>query len=298
MAYRAPLLRKLFEKDPNLPSFPDHTRRLLELLKIEDTPLADIAREVEKDPVLALRLVRLANSPAYGLRRDVNSLERALTVVGIGQISAVVASFASVDSCERFLRDPRFVWKDFWAHCCGTAFIAKALAERLGLFLRGAEFLAGLLHDLGYLALAKVDPALFSDAVTEAADHKGFLARGLNTRFGLTVEAAGEILADVSHLAPETIEVVRHLHDPSRAPEPDRVLVSVVSLGNELAHLAGLTFFRGTAEVEVVISELPAWKELSARKPEIGSWDIARLVFELERENAASEAFVNVSHSK
>lgn len=297
MAYRAPLIRNLFEKDPNLPSFPDHTRRLLALLRNENTPLSDIVREVEKDPVLALRFVRLANSPAYGFRRDVNTLERALTVVGLGEISSVVASFASVDSCERFLRDPRFVWKDFWAHCSGTAFIAKTLADRLSLNLGGAEFLSGLLHDIGYLALAKVDPALFSDAVTEAADHRGFLARGLGTRFGLSVETAGELLADVSHLAPETLDVIRHLHDPSHAPDERRTLVSVVSLANELAHLAGLTFFRGTAEVEVVVSELPAWKALSAGRPEMTRWDVARLIFELEREHAASEAFVNVSHS-
>ncbi|NTU60365.1 MAG: HDOD domain-containing protein, partial [Deltaproteobacteria bacterium] len=218
MAYPVPLIRKLFEKDPSLPSLPDHTRRLLEILRKEDTPLTDIAREVENDPVLALRLIRLANSAAYSLGKEVNSLERALAVVGVTQISSIAASFASVDSCERFLGASKFHWKDFWAHCSGTAFIAKALAERLEVALNGTEFLAGLLHDIGYLALAKVDPALFGDAVREASEKNGFLASGLKARFGLTVEAAGDLLAEVSRVAPETREVIRHLHDPLQAP--------------------------------------------------------------------------------
>lgn len=297
MAYRVPMIRKLFEKDPTLPTLPDHTRRLLEILRIEDTPLADIAREVQNDPVLALRLVRLANSAAYGLGREVNSLERALAVVGVSQISAVVASFASVDSCERFVGNHKFQWKDFWAHCSGTAFIAKALADRLGLALNGAEFLAGLLHDIGYLALAKVDPALFADAVNDAEERNGFLTQGLQSRFGLSVEVVGDVLAEVSHLAPETREVIRHLHAPLQAQEELRPLVCLVSLSNELAHLAGLTFFRGTAEVEVVIPELPGWKGLIAGRPDMAGWDIAKLVFDLEREQAASQAFVKVSHS-
>jgi HD-like signal output (HDOD) protein len=247
--------------------------------------------------VLTLRVVRLANSAAYGASRHVSSLDRALAIVGLTQFRAIVAGFASVDGCERFLGDSPFDWKEFWGHCTGTAFIARTLAERLGFAFAGAEFLAGLLHDIGYLAVAKAYPTAFAEAVREAAGQHGFLAQGLQRRLGVGTETAGAILAQVCQLAPETQEVILHVHDPAQAPKTARPVAALVSLANELAHLAGLTFFRGTAEVEVVIPELPAWKLLREARPQMAAWDLERLVFDLEREHAASQDFVRISHS-
>jgi len=290
-------LRKLLQNDPNLPTFPDHIRKILALLAQGDTPLNDIGREIEKDPVLALRLVRLSNSAAYGQTREVNSLARALAVVGLGQVKTVVAGFASVDVCERFLGDSRFDWREFWAHCGAAAFIARSLAERLDLRLEGAEFLGGLLHDIGYLALAKADAKRFREAADEAVERHGFFADGLSRRFGVDLVTAGDVLAEVSQLANETRQIILHVHDPNGAPEDLRPLVSVVSLANEFAHLSGFTFFRGSAEVEIVVHKLPSWRILTALRPEMGGWDLTRLLFDLEREQAASQDFVRVSRS-
>lgn len=297
MVNREAQLRRVFQKDPNLPTFPEHIRRILGLLAQDGVGIPDIAKEVAKDPVMTLRVVRLANSAAYGASRGVTSLDRALAVVGLGQLRAVVAGFASVDSCERFLGDTPFDWKEFWAHCTATAFIARTLAERLELPLKGGEFLGGLLHDIGYLGLAKAYPSTFADAVREAVEQRGFLARGLERHFGVTTETAGAILAEASELASETRETILHLHDPTQAPPECRTEAAVVSLANELAHLAGLTFFRGTAEVEVVVTRLPAWNVLLALRPQMGEWDVDRMVFALEREHAASQDFVRISHS-
>lgn len=297
MVDRTAQLKRLFQQDPNLPTFPEHIRRIFQLLAQEGTAVPDIARELEKDPVLTLRVLRLANSAAYGQTREVNSLDRALAVLGLSQLGAVLGGFASVDGCERFLGDSRFDWKEFWAHCSGTAFIARTLAGRLGLALRGEEFLGGLLHDIGYLALAKAFPSSFVEAVQVASQQNGYLSRSLHERFGLPVEAAGDILAEASKLAPSTREVIRHLHAPDQAPANSRALVAVVSLANELAHLYGLTFFRGTAEMEVVLTSLPAWKVLVGLEPETAQWDLARLVLEIEREQAASQDFIRASHS-
>jgi hypothetical protein len=108
-------------------------------------------------------------------------------------------------------------------------------------------------------------------------------------------DEAGGVLADVSLLAPELGEVIRYVHDPLAAPESQRELVSIVSLANEFAHLTGMTFFRGTADTEVVVTGLPAWQLLSRSYPKMSGWDVARLGFELEKESRASESFMRVS---
>ncbi|MBE0618252.1 MAG: HDOD domain-containing protein, partial [Proteobacteria bacterium] len=245
-----------------------------------------------QDPSLALRVVRLANSAAYGQSREVNSLQRAFAVIGLGQLSAVLAGIASVDRCERFVNDPDFDWGAFWGHCSGTAFIASSLAGRLGLRFQGAEFLGGLLHDVGYLALAKFDPARFRAAMRFSIEKHGFLSQAVESVFGVGTPEAGEMLAEASSLAPEVRLVIRHHRAPEAVPAGSRALVGTVSLANALAHLAGMTFGRGTADVEVVVRDLPAWRLLEGMKPAMAEWDVARLVFELEREYVASQGFV------
>ncbi len=285
-------LRAVFEQDPNLPTLPDHVRRIMALIGDEDVSFQELAQEVKKDPALALRVLRLANSAAYHQTTEITSLERAFAVIGMHQLAAVLSGVATMGRCEKFLDDPRFEWARFWEHSSGTAFIACSLAERLGLEFEGAEFLAGLLHDIGYLALARFGRVRFRTAVRRAAEQNGFLARELETLFGISVDDAGLVLAEVSQLADSIQLVIRHHRDPVQAPPEARPLVCVVSLANQMAHLCGLTFFRGTADVEVVIEELPAWQLLAERHPQMAQWDVARLVFELEREYQATQDFV------
>ena len=281
-----------FRGDPSLPSLPESVSRVLELLQDEDVHFHQITAVVEKDPAMALAVLRLANSAAYGQANEVTSLARAFAVIGLRQIPSLLAGFASVGGCESFLQDPSFRWDEFWKHCGGTAFIATSLARRLGLKLDGAEFLAGLLHDIGYLGLAKFDARAFHDCVAEAQQRKRFLPGVLEKRFGVSEPEAGYLLAEASQLGPDILATIRHKRDPGAAPEESRLLVATVSLASQMAHLIGLTFCRGAADMELVLEEHPAWLVLLRAKPLMGEWDVARLVFELEREYETSEVFV------
>jgi len=205
----------------------------------------------------------------------------------------VLAGFASVSRCESFLQDPSFRWDESWRHCSGTAFVAASLSRRLGVKLDGAEFLAGLLHDIGYLGLAKFDPRAFGDCVEESQQRRKCLPEVLEKRFGVGEPEAGYLLAKVSNLGPHILATIRHKREPAGAAAEDRTLVATVALASQLAHLIGLTFCRGAADMELVLENHPAWQLLHGEFPQMDDWDVARLVFELEREYETSEVFVN-----
>jgi HD-like signal output (HDOD) protein len=76
-------LRKALERDPNLPALPEHVRKLLRLVADEEVPITVLAREVHKDPAITVKVLRLANSALYGQSREVTSLERAFSVIGV-----------------------------------------------------------------------------------------------------------------------------------------------------------------------------------------------------------------------
>ncbi|MDF1553460.1 MAG: HDOD domain-containing protein [Deferrisomatales bacterium] len=286
-------LSATFRRDPALPSLPESVSRVLALVRDEEVHFRELAAEVQKNPAMTLAVLRLANSAAYAAPQEVNNLQRAFAVIGLRQIPSLLAGFASVGRCENFLKDPAFHWDEFWRHCSGTAFIAVSLARRLGLQRGGGEFLAGLLHDIGYLGLAKFDPRAFGDCVEECQQRGKFLPDILKARFGVGEPEAGALLAEASNLDSHILASIRHKPDPAAAPPEERTLVATVALASQLAHLIGLTFCRGAADVELLLEQHPAWQVLRQRFPQMDQWDVARLVFELEREYATSEVFVN-----
>jgi HD-like signal output (HDOD) protein len=164
--------------------------------------------------------MRMANSAIYGQSRHVNSLERALAVIGLRQVPPLLAGMASLQACEQFVSDGSFRWADFGEHCSGTAFIAASLAGRLGMDFRGSEFLGGLLHDIGYLALAKCNRGGFTPAVQAAEEKHGFLADQLERRFRIRLELAGEVLGRVSELSGDILAIIGHRNAP--LPPPTR----------------------------------------------------------------------------
>jgi len=285
-------LSAAFRKDPHLPSLPQSVSRVLALLQNEDVQFHALEAEVSKDPAMALAVLRLANSAAYAPPQPVTNLQRAFAVIGLRQIPSLLAGLASVSGCETFLQDPSFRWDEFWRHCSGTAFIASSLARRLGLKLDGAEFLAGLLHDLGYLGLAKFNAARFRECVEESQQRHTYLPEVLERRFGIGEPEAGCLLAEASNLGGPILTTIRHKGDPATAAPEDAYLVASVSLASQLAHLIGLTFCRGAADLELVLERHPAWVVLRGGFPQMDQWDVARLVFELEREYETSKVFV------
>ena len=105
---------------------------------------ADLARVIEADPGLSARVMRLANSPYYGLSRRVGSASRAVVLLGFSAVRALAVSAAYgllVDESNDGL-------PGFWSHCVCAAVGASCVARIAGAPMNDA-FSAGLLHDVG-----------------------------------------------------------------------------------------------------------------------------------------------------
>lgn len=149
-----------------LPVLSEHHTRLRQLVKDENSTLGQVAGMVEKDPSFAANLIRLANSPIYGQLREVESVRRAIQVVGfrgVGEMSLVlevVQGFPFPAALEKAL---------FWDHALNVALIAKdLLADNRELSERA--YTVGLLHDVGLLVLANYLPQVFAELLDITAE--------------------------------------------------------------------------------------------------------------------------------
>ncbi len=147
--------RKLMEIE-SLPTLPAVMHQLLECVQDEDTSAEDVTALVERDVAMSARILRLANSAFFGLRHKVDTVRRAVVVVGFDTVRMLALAMSVFDALGRhqpLALDP----EEFWLHSLGSGKAAQWLAAEVsGVESAGSCFTAGLLHDVGkyFLALA------------------------------------------------------------------------------------------------------------------------------------------------
>lgn len=140
-------------KDINrLVSLPEVCSRLHELLEDPRKNVSDIARLITQDADLTARLLRIANSSMYGYSGRIQSLERAISVIGTSELMVLVLATSSVMTFPK-IPGEFFNMASFWRHSVYCGVVAKLLAQRCHVLHPERLFIAGLLHDIGLLAL-------------------------------------------------------------------------------------------------------------------------------------------------
>jgi putative nucleotidyltransferase with HDIG domain len=134
-----------------LPALPSLVLDILQSFNDEDVDVSTLAHKIACDQAIAARVLRVANSPFFGLSGQIGSIPEAVAVLGINNLRGLVTGAAVINafSCAQ----AGFDWKVFWRHSIDTAVCAKVLAR----YVRGNEetaFTAGLLHDLGKLLIS------------------------------------------------------------------------------------------------------------------------------------------------
>ncbi|WPL19150.1 HDOD domain protein [Thiorhodovibrio winogradskyi] len=186
----------------NLVSFPEAALRINELIDHQATTIEDLAEVILTDPALAARLLRLVNSALYARQAPIDSVTRAIPMIGFRALRDLVMATSAV-AVFQDLPPERVNMEQFWFHgvACGVA--AREIAQRLG--HKGGEqlFLAGLLHGIGKLVFFSRCPR----------DYLKVLERIENE--GLTPAAAEEAIFGF-HYATLGGELLRDWHFPER----------------------------------------------------------------------------------
>jgi HD-like signal output (HDOD) protein len=226
------------EKNLEIPTIPDVAARALREM---GNPRADglrIAGIISRDPGLTSRVLQLANSAAYGLRRQVTTLEQAAAILGFNRLKTLVISA----SCRQLYRHFGWVELEMWLHsvaCAGATQLITQAARVPG----GSEaFVAGLMHDVGKVVMNNGDPDQFR-AVVEA--HNGALDIEDRERevFGFTHSEVGALLIRRWELSNELEACALMHHEPellATADESVHGLVQAVILADEISHREGL----------------------------------------------------------
>jgi HD-like signal output (HDOD) protein len=249
----------LAEQVRGLVSPPDVCVRVLELVRSDSASAEDIAQVVATDPALTVRLLRIVNSPLYGLRGRVETVPRAVTVLGVDALTSLVVAVSAVAS---FARIPSGLvnMDTFWRHGVLCGLIARALARRARVLHPERLFTAGLLHDIGSLVLYHQVPDTMRGLLTAAAGAEQHLYEAEMATFGYAHAQLGGLLLEGWGLPATLHTAVGWHHEPARAEEAP-IEAAIVHLAEKLANHSGLG---GYCEGPITEPEPPAedWQAL------------------------------------
>jgi HD-like signal output (HDOD) protein len=266
-------LDELFANDESLPTVPKVVSDLIEMLRDDDVPFAAIAHRIELDQVLAARVLQMVNSPFFGLRRKISSIQGAILMLGLSAIrSFVVGSGLS----GAFRRVDGVNLPAFWAHSLRVASVSRYLASKTRHVDPNLAFTAGSMHAIGHLIMAQAMPDRMAalnavhplDALgraqlelAEFGYHYGDVSASLAQRWGFAPDLVGGLSSFVSPATSEHADALGGvLHLAVWRVALERQGVDLSNIGgfwpSQSALAVGIT--------EDMVQEMPAPRELAA----------------------------------
>ena len=215
----------------------------IEIGRLIDDPrssVADIARAVSQDPSFTLRLLRVANSALYQFPSAVESVTKAVSIIGTAQIRNLALSMSVASSFEG-LPNELVSMQNFWRHSLLCALTARQLAKLIGGCDPDALFTAGLLHDIGELIIFNRLPAQAKQALLLVLDSAEEIQvhQAEQQVMGFDHSEVGGALAKEWNLPGLLEECIAHHHDLASCQRHRRE-TALIHLANTLAVMAEL----------------------------------------------------------
>jgi putative nucleotidyltransferase with HDIG domain len=275
-------ISELVRSVDSLVTLPEVFIRINRLIEDPDSTMPDIAKAVGQDPSFTMRLLRVANSSFYNFSSAVDTIQKAVSIIGTRQIRSLALA-TSVASSFKGLPNTLVSMENFWRHSLYCALVARNLARQVGKCDPEAVFTAALLHDIGELVLFNRLPQQSQDALLLVLDNADELPvyQAEQQIMGFDHAQVGGELARQWKLPKMLVECIEHHHNIRTEMSFSRE-VALVHIANILALMAEVrTFDPG----DVSPIDPHAWEILDLEPEEV----IHATVEEVQKEIAEAE---------
>jgi len=222
---------ELVQKDINLSSLPSVFVQINETIQNPTSSATDIANVIGNDVSLSAKLLKIVNSSFYGFPSEVDTLTRAVSILGTRQLSTLAIGINIINTFNN-IPDSLIDMKSFWEHsiACGT--LSRIIASYKGIQNTERLFLAGLIHDIGRLVLYNYAPINARNALWKARRDNRLLLELEHETMNFDHTELGALLLSEWGLPKSLENSVKHHHSPSNSQDP---------LEPAIVHLANIT---------------------------------------------------------
>lgn len=217
--------------------FPDSINRLIEAMKRPDSNAQTLADIIELDIAFSTRILRVVNSPMFGMANEIRSVRQATAILGQKALKNLALSYAGsqIISGDGTAKAERAA---LWEHSLGCATVARTLCDVVPGINPDDAFLAGVFHDIGKLLFLEVIPHEYGslDALAtggrELQEQETELCGCLHTQAGLKLT--------VSWPLPDSVKAAVHYHHDPEQDFEDSGLTQLIHVANGLTRLVGI----------------------------------------------------------
>jgi HD-like signal output (HDOD) protein len=216
-------------------SMPVVVFKLQEALLDEDMGFNEIGEIISGDPALVARLLKIVNSPFFGLESEVDTISHALSIVGVTDLHDLIISSVVVqqfkDLSEEFVSI-----NSFWKHNIATGVIAREIATLIQDPKPERFYLSGMLHDLGSLVIFNCLPDASEEVIAKCRENNTSLYEEENKVMGFNHTDVGSRLLNAWKLPESIIAAAANHHEPFQG-KGFSFEGGVIHLADSIAHI-------------------------------------------------------------
>ncbi len=258
-------IKNLIKKTGGIPSLPEIIQKVNRTVSDDNATADQLGKIIEKDQALTSKVLRLANSSYYGLSRHVDSISRAITILGFNSVSSMALAVSVGGMFAGKGREGSIALTDLWEHSLACGIGAKAVMDNVQNSSTDKAFLGGILHDVGKV-LINMKFQQEQKAVISSVCGGGIkLLDAERQILGFTHAEIGAIMGELWNFPKDIVETVRYHHRPLSA-RISRDTVCAVHMGNEIVKAMGLG---KSTEPHVLPVMEEEWKCLEIKQAEL-----------------------------
>lgn len=256
----------------SIKTLPHVVTKLSQLIADNTTTMRDFEEVIKMDPTLVVRLLRLVNSPYYGLSQHIDSIGRAVALVGMKNLYTIAVTDALKHLFEESATPSIFSRQKLWLHCAAVGICSQMLAERLFGIKGDDAYLCGILHDFGLIVEEQAAEEAFLQ-ICQAYRESGSLPQREQAVLNTDHSEIGYLITSQWGISLPIRTAIRDHHRLEHDIDPTS-LTGILQLAEYLTGQLGYTVLSGTTaelapslqehiqqnldEYQVLMDDLPA----------------------------------------
>ncbi len=225
------LLIERINQCPKLASLRSINETLKSLLDSEDSFVAQIAEVIRLDPSLTTRVLDLVNSIFFGSKdnKRISGVEEASIFLGLNRIRELLVATPVIEEIFELGKNaPSFNWEEFWKHSIGTAILTRELLSILDqTYEEEADYVAGLLHNLGTLIFGITFPEHFQEVYLNSYPSIDEIVEFEKKVIGWDHSKIGAYYLWNHHISDEVVDAIHWHNDPTQAKESPMLAAAI-----------------------------------------------------------------------
>jgi len=232
-------INKIINEIEDLTPIPQVTHKIITLLKGSDTNISTLTEVLLYDPAITSNILKICNSAYFGLPRKIDSLQQAITYLGINQIIDIVLMKSTGENLKKEQKGYELHEGELWKYSVASALIAKELNKKLGKPLDHLIFTAALLKDIGKVVLNKYVANAYENINNLVLNERLSFREAESRIIGIDHSELGGLVAEKWNFSPKMVYIIRNHHLTDQKTRDD-FETCIVYLADTLCMMSGI----------------------------------------------------------